>query len=175
MQFRAFTLLVVSLSVLVSGQATDERLHVRDFSPQVRTALGSDRQLVNVPELTKRNDPTIPAGKDKTKLHVWVRLDTRPTTYDDRMGANHEGLNQLMHDTGGRHVDLVIGNESGFKETGLEFTDSSWLSKPNGDGAAVESYFTTYAASPGQALTYKGQLDGRMTLNSIKSKGESQY
>lgn len=115
--------------------------------------------------------PAIPAGGNAARIHVWTRLDTRPTNYDNRHGADHDGLNQLMHDTGGRHVDVVIGNANGHMEVGLMFNDRAWMTKANGDGAAVSAYASPYAATPGEQFTYRGQMDGRATLNSAASRG----
>jgi len=116
--------------------------------------------------------PTLPAGKDATKLHVWTRLDTRPTEYDDRGGASHDGLNQLMKDTGGRHVDVIVGSpSSGFQQYGLKFAGRDWMQKPNGDEAEVEPYNEPYKKTAGEGFKYIGQLDGRSTFNSVKTKG----
>ena len=118
------------------------------------------------------DSPSVPAGKDATKVHVWTRLDTRKTTYDNRAGPNHDGLNQLIKDTGGRHVDVVIGNPTkGFNEYGLKFSDPLWQQKANGDGAAVEVYALPFEPTQGQTFTYQGQLDGRATINTVKAKG----
>ena len=77
-----------------------------------------------------------------------------------------------MKDTGGRHVDVVVGNPTaGFHEYGLKFFDSSWMKKPNGDGAALEPYNVLYTATLGETFQYKGQLDGRSTFSSIETKG----
>jgi hypothetical protein len=100
MKFQTPLLLLASLLSIVSGEADASRSHVRDFSIEVRDAGVHDDEFANI---QKRN-PVIPAGKDATKLHVWTRLDTRTTSYDNRGGANHDGLNQLMKDTGGKHV-----------------------------------------------------------------------
>ena len=99
-------------------------------------------------------------------------MDTRASTYDDRSGASHEGLNQLKKDTGGKHVDVVMGNPSkGFNEYGLMFNDKSWTSRPNGDGARVSAYGWEYKATAGEQLTYIGKLDGPSSLNRVKTKG----
>ena len=118
--------------------------------------------------------PSLPAGADSTKLHVWTRLDTRPTTYEGRSGATHNGLNKLMQDTSGRHVDLVVGSpKSGFNEYGLMFADRTWLKKDNADGAPVSAYTGTYGKTTGETFEYKGKLDGRSTLKSVETKGKS--
>jgi hypothetical protein len=90
MKFQIPLVLFASLLTIVSGEADVSRSHARDFSIELRN--------------DKIPAPAIPSGKDTTKLHVWRRLDTRSTTYDDRHGADHGGLNELMRDTGGKHV-----------------------------------------------------------------------
>ncbi|MCJ1252162.1 hypothetical protein MMC30_009401 [Trapelia coarctata] len=118
--------------------------------------------------------PSIPTGKDATKLHVWTRLDTRESTFDNRNGASHDGLNQLMKDTGGRHVAVIVGNPSaGFHEYGLKFDDESWQTKPNGDGAPMLAYDGEYSAKTGETFTYRGQLDGRSTTSSVHTKAKA--
>lgn len=81
--------------------------------------------------------PSVPQGIDTTnKLQVSLRTDARLITYDDRQGTNHEGLNQLVKDIGGRHRDVIVGKEEIFYQYGLQFfvTDDSWLKVPSGDG-----------------------------------------
>lgn len=81
-----------------------------------------------------------------------------------------------MKDTGGRHKYIVVGNPSkGYWEYGLMFHDTTWQSKPNGDGAAVLSYEVKYSEIKNgkEAFQYMGQVkDGRKTHNSIASLGE---
>ncbi|KAK3386853.1 hypothetical protein B0H63DRAFT_141488 [Podospora didyma] len=170
MRFQAILLPLAGLISYVYSQEADVRLHAREFTPEVPSAARRDPGLLedDVRSLISKRAPTIPAGKDANKLHVWVRLDTRPITYDSRSGATHDGLNQLMKDTGGRHVDVIVGNAKGYNEYGLKFNDKTWQKKANGDGAAVSAYAGPYEATKGEALTYKGQVgDGRRTLNSI--------
>ncbi|KAJ4372648.1 hypothetical protein N0V86_008011 [Didymella sp. IMI 355093] len=147
------------------------RSHPRDFPVHTNIA-------VETSQLQKRALPSVPKGKDATKLHVWIRTDERPSTYDDRSGASHEGLNQLMKDTGGRHKDVIIGNPTkGFWEYGLQFNDKTWLKKPNGDGAAVSSYEGAYIEVEGghEMFEYKGQVkDGRKTLKTIGTVAETE-
>jgi hypothetical protein len=174
MKFQTPLLLLASLFTYVSaevpsaGTALESRSHPRDF-------LGG---LDNTPQdfhLSKRAAPEVPNGKDATKLHVWIRTDERPSTYDDRSGANHEGLNQLMKDTGGRHKDVIVGNSKGYYEYGLMFNDRSWQTKSNGDGAPVSEYAGKYIEVKGgrESFEYKGQVkDGRKTLNSIGTMGK---
>jgi hypothetical protein len=138
---------------------------------------GGDKPKPGPSDGGKSGGPPVPAGKDASKLHVWRRLDTRPTEYDNRSGASHDGLNQLMKDTGGRHVDLVIGNPTkGYREYGLMFQGPDWLTKANGDGAAVEAYGDKYEKETGEKLTYVGQVkDGRRTLDSILKFGKQRH
>ncbi|KAI0181174.1 hypothetical protein GGR52DRAFT_567412 [Hypoxylon sp. FL1284] len=174
MKFQTPLLLLTSLLSYVSANpaettALDARQHPRDFVGDVSNNVARDVLAEEESFLSKRA-PTVPIGKDETKLHVWIRTDNRPTTYDDRSGANHDGLNQLMRDTGGRHKDVVVGNSNGFWEYGLQFSSSDALSKPNGDGAAIEAYAGIYIEVPGgqESFQYRGQVgDGRKTLNSI--------
>ncbi|KID60481.1 hypothetical protein MBR_10355, partial [Metarhizium brunneum ARSEF 3297] len=87
-------------------------------------------------------------------------------------GAKHDGLYQLIKDTGGRHKDVVIGNSNGYYEYGLQFNDPSWQKKPNGDGAAVSDYAGPYVEVKGghELYEYKGEVkDKRKTLNSISN------
>lgn len=160
----------VSAETSGAGDAIHVRSHPRDFPVDTNIAL-------ETLQLPKRALPSVPKGKDATKLHVWIRTDERPSTYDDRSGASHEGLNQLMKDTGGRHKDVVIGNPSkGYYEYGLQFNDKTWLKKPNGDGAAVSSYDGAYVEVKGghEMFEYKGQVkDGRKTLKTIGTVGKS--
>lgn len=158
----------VSAEATVASDALTARVHARDFDVEANNALESA-------EIFKRAAPSVPKGKDATKLHVWIRTDERPITYDSRSGATHEGLNQLMKDTGGRHKDVVVGNSKGFYEYGLMFDDPSWQKKANGDGAPVSEYAGAYVEVKGgkEAFEYKGQVkDGRKTLKSIGLVGK---
>ncbi|KAJ5429704.1 hypothetical protein N7491_006720 [Penicillium cf. griseofulvum] len=125
MKFQIPLLLLANAFAYVSAEAAgastalDVRSHARDFVTRASNALPDL-------DLSKRAAPPVPVGKDATRLHVWIRTDERPSTYDDRSGAKHEGLNQLMKDTGGRHKDVVIGNSKGYYEYGLQFNDPSW-------------------------------------------------
>ncbi|KAE8336065.1 hypothetical protein BDV24DRAFT_142538 [Aspergillus arachidicola] len=151
-----------------AGTALDVRSHARDF---VTRASDSLPDL----DLSKRAAPPVPTDGDATRLHVWIRTDQRPSTYDDRSGARHDGLNQLMKDTGGRHKDVVIGNSKGYYEYGLQFNDPSWQKKPSGDGAAVSAYAGEYVEVKGgqEKYEYKGVVkDKRKTLNSISNTGK---
>lgn len=151
-----------------AGTALDVRSHARDFGTRASNALPDL-------DLSKRAASPVPAGKDATRLHVWIRTCGRPSTYDDRSGAKHDGLNQLMKDTGGRHKDVVIGNSIGYYEYGLQFNDPSWQKKPNGDGAAVSEYAGPYVEVKGrhESYEYKGEVkDKRKTLNSISNTGK---
>ncbi|KAE8310514.1 hypothetical protein BDV41DRAFT_391611 [Aspergillus transmontanensis] len=164
----AFT--YVSAEAAGAGTALDVRSHARDFVTRASNALPDL-------ELFKRAAPPVPAGKDETMLHVWIRTDERPSTYDDRSGAKHDGLNQLMKDTGGRHKDVVIGNSKGYYEYGLQFNDRSWQKKPNGDGAAVSEYAGPYVEVKGghESYEYKGEVrDKRKTLNSISNTARTE-
>lgn len=166
---------IFSTEIPGAGDALQVRSHARDFS--VYSILGQEVSgLSEVSELSKRAVPSVPQGKDATKLHVWIRTDERPSTFDSRSGASHEGLNQLMKDTGGRHKDVVIGNPTkGYYEYGLQFEDRSWLTKPNGDGAAVSSYDGPYTEVKGgqEMFEYQGQVkDGRKSLKTIGTIGK---
>lgn len=176
MKLSAPLLLLASLLSHVSAEAPNDdvvlpvRSHPRDFP------IHEDISL-ETPQLFKRAIPSLPTGSDATKLHIWIRTDKRALTYDNRSGASHEGLNQLMKDTGGRHKDVVIGNPSrGYWQYGLEFQDERALRKPNGDGAAVASYSGAYkeVIRGDEKFEYKGQVrDVRRTLQTIK--GVSKY
>jgi hypothetical protein len=174
MKFQTPLLLLASLFTFVCAEtagastALDARSHPRDFSGEVNSAL-EDLHL------TKRGAPQVPKGKDANKLHVWIRTDERPITYDDRSGATHEGLNQLMKDTGGRHKDVIVGNSKSHFEYGLMFDNKDWQKKPNGDGAKVSEYAGDYVEVKGghESYEYKGQVkDGRKTLKSIANIGK---
>jgi hypothetical protein len=120
--------------------------------------------------------PSVPQGIHATyKLHVWLRTDARLITYDDRQGAKHEGLNQLVKDIGGRHRDVVIGNGENLYQYGLQYclVDYRWLEVPNGDGILVDGYGEEYEYGKGQVLQYIGHVkDGRRTLESIARIGK---
>ncbi|GAB1201076.1 hypothetical protein APSETT444_010463 [Aspergillus pseudonomiae] len=153
-----------------AGTALDVRSHARDFGTRASNALPDL-------DLSKRAAPPVPASKDATRLHVWIRTDGRPSTYDDRSGAKHDGLNQLMKDTGGRHKDVVIGNSKGYYGYGLQFNDPSWQKKPNGDGAAVSEYAGPYVEVKGghESYEYKGEVrDKKKTLNSISNTARTE-
>ncbi|OTB04209.1 hypothetical protein M426DRAFT_262431 [Hypoxylon sp. CI-4A] len=182
MKFQTPLLLLTSLISYVSANAgatvaLDARQHPRDFITDVSNNVVREIPAEEESHLSKRT-PTLPGGKDATKLHVWVRTDNRPITYDDRSGARHDGLNQLMKDTGGRHKDVVIGNDDGgFWEYGLQFENSDWQTKPNGDGAPVDLYAGDYEEVPNgqESYQYRGQVgDGRKTLNSIKTIAQNE-
>jgi hypothetical protein len=174
MKFSTPFLLLASLVTFISaesataGTAVEARVHARDFVGEVTDSLDNF-------QLSKRAKPTIPKGGDDKKLHIWIRTDTRPSTYKDRTGATYEGLNQLLKDTGGKHKDLVVGNSKGFYEYGLQFADNGWKSKSNGDGANVDDYSGEYVEVDGGGSTYEyqGQVkDGRKTLSSIMKLGK---
>ncbi|KAJ5185413.1 hypothetical protein N7472_010253 [Penicillium cf. griseofulvum] len=176
MKFQIPLLLLANAFAYVSAEAAgastalDVRSHARDFVTRASNALPDL-------DLSKRAAPPVPVGKDATRLHVWIRTDERPSTYDDRSGAKHEGLNQLMKDTGGRHKDVVIGNSKGYYEYGLQFNDPSWQKKPNGDGAAVSDYAGPYVEVKDgrESYEYKGQVrDKRKTLNSISNTARTE-
>ncbi|KXX77835.1 hypothetical protein MMYC01_206976 [Madurella mycetomatis] len=165
------SLLFILLTSLVSS-VCGELSSVRSNLKPVAHAYPRATERGNGVHLSKRAGPTLPEGEDDSKLHVWLRLDTRPSTYDNRKGAEHDGLNQLMKDTGGRHVDVVVGNSKGYKEYGLQFKDKEWQTKPNGDGAEIMAYSDNYQRVTGERFTYQGQVrDGRKTLNSISTVG----
>ena len=105
---------------------------------------------------------------------MWLRTDARLITYDDRRGANHDGLNQLVEDIGGRHRDVIVGNGKNLYQYGLEFrpADYRWLEVPNGDGVLVDGYGEEYKSGKGQVLKYIGQVkDGTRTRKSIARIG----
>ena len=113
--------------------------------------------------------PVLPPSA-KPGIHVWRRLDTRPTTYV-KQGVNFDGLNKLCRDLGGQHVDVVLGDgHNSFTEIGLAL-DKGWHNKNNGDGAGVSAYEDTYKPIAGEQFQYVGRLDGRSTINSVKAKG----
>ncbi|QLI71168.1 uncharacterized protein G6M90_00g066750 [Metarhizium brunneum] len=139
------------------------------FSSLYKTISPNFKSNLSQNEVPNFSAPPVPAGKDATRLHVWIK---RPSTYDDRSGAKHDGLYQLIKDTGGRHKDVVIGNSNGYYEYGLQFNDPSWQKKPNGDGAAVSDYAGPYVEVKGghELYEYKGEVkDKRKTLNSISN------
>ena len=51
--------------------------------------------------------PTLPSGVDPHGQHMFVRLNTIPKAYPAIGKVDHSGLNKLMFDLGGQHVDLV--------------------------------------------------------------------
>ena len=168
MKFQVLFLLATSLASYACGESVDARSHARDFDLDDIEIVTRD---IPFHEFQKR-DPTLPTGKDATKLHAWIRLDTRTTSFDDRSGANHDGLNQLIKDTGGRHVDVVVGKPGEYNAYGLMMTSgAAWQKKPNGDGVPVVAYGGPYDAAPGEQFTYAGQIDQRKTLKSIKATG----
>jgi hypothetical protein len=100
MKFQTPLLLLAALVSLVSGEEAS-RSHVRDFSLEARDAGIQD----GYSHVQKRN-PVLPPGKDATKLHVWVRLDTAPMIYRSSGDVAHDGLNTIMKDMGGKHVSV---------------------------------------------------------------------
>ncbi|RAL60351.1 hypothetical protein DID88_000127 [Monilinia fructigena] len=159
-------LLLASFLAFVSSEADASHSHARDFSIEVRDIRVFSDGFAGV---QKRN-PVILSGKGAAKLHVWTRLNTRTASYENGGGSNHEGLNQLMKDTGGKHVDVIVDNTKEYKQYGLEFNDESWQSQLNGDGAKVLDYAERYESAAGEFLTYKGQIgDGRKKLHSIET------
>ncbi|KAK6849980.1 hypothetical protein PG995_013813 [Apiospora arundinis] len=180
MRFQTPLLVAIAglLSIASAEPSVETREHHRDFSvvrsinearvaePSWSAAAKEERDVFA--NILARN-PVIPSGKNDKEQHVWTRLDSRPSTYDDRGGAKHDGLNQLMHDTGGRHVDLVIGNpHDGFHEYGLQFLNGDWQGKPNGDGAHVDVYTGAYvevkdkSGKVVETLTWEGHIGGRV-------------
>ncbi|KAI1462038.1 hypothetical protein F4805DRAFT_453269 [Annulohypoxylon moriforme] len=172
MRFQTPLLLIASLITFVSGEVADVRTHPRDLSVERDTPL--DPSAEEEYHLFKR-DPVIPKGKDASKLHAWLRTDQETTDYDNRHGISHEGLNQMMKDIGGKHVDVVVGNAHGFQQIGLEFDDPQWIKKyPNGDGAPVAKYSEKYVTMPKETFVYQGQIDGRKTINSMGNIAEQE-
>ncbi|KAI2468944.1 hypothetical protein F4781DRAFT_396449 [Annulohypoxylon bovei var. microspora] len=170
MRFQTPLLLIASLITFVSGEAAGTRSHPRDLS--VENIVDGD--IMGHSQRVKRN-PVLPPGKDDTKLHVWVRTDKETVTYDSSRGVNHEGLNQMMKDIGGNHVDVVIGNSHGYHEVGLQFANKDWIKKhPNGDGAEIADYWENYITMPQETFEYRGQIDGRKTIASIQAAAKKE-
>ncbi|KAI1209931.1 uncharacterized protein F4807DRAFT_78661 [Annulohypoxylon truncatum] len=164
MRFQTPLVLIASLITFVSGEAAGVRSHARDLSIERDTP---DLSIEEESHLLKRN-PVLPKGKDDTKLHAWIRTDKETVEYDNRHGISHEGLNQMMKDIGGNHVDVVVGNSKGYYQAGLEFSSKDWIKQhPNGDGAAISEYWEPYVTMPQESFQYQGQIDGRKTLNSV--------
>ncbi|GAB1310927.1 hypothetical protein MFIFM68171_01137 [Madurella fahalii] len=123
------------------------------------------------PSSSKNIGPEIPEGKDKTKLHVWVRVEPLGELYDNRHGIDHQGMNNLMIQIGGKHCDVVVGNPSqGFRQLGLLIDEADWMKKkPNGDGATVKVENSAYKKVPDETIQYKGQAAKKVsTLNKAK-------
>lgn len=155
----------VSKHPAVAQRSDDE---VDELASLFDLAVRTTPQAATAPATDK---PLVPSGKDVKKFHVWQRLDTITKTYIGKEGASMDELNKLMKDTGGQHVDLVVGNPDKFQAIGLKFKDKSWLKMNNGDGAPVVVYTETYEEIPGQKLKYLGQVASRMTIGKAESKG----
>ncbi|KAI1261158.1 hypothetical protein F5Y18DRAFT_440696 [Xylariaceae sp. FL1019] len=174
---------VILLTALFSYVSADtlglkppnNRYHARDFA-DVDSSITTPNQLLDEQQGHHKRVPKLPENRDETKLHVWLRTDTASKNYQ-RKGVNYDGLNQLIHDTGGRHKDVVVGNPTaGYYQYGLQFSDDTWKTLQNADGANIEAYWGPYYEirdKKGKLLetfVYRGQVgDGRRTLNSIGS------
>lgn len=121
----------------------------------------------------RTNTFPVPAGKDGTKLQVWLRLDTTPHEWLDRDGVTYANLNHVLKLMGGKHKDVIIATATTQTEMGLMWGDSSWKTHDDADGTPIEAYHEDYQHISGERLTYIGQItSSRINLGRIEAKRE---
>ncbi|MCJ1430653.1 hypothetical protein MMC27_000003 [Xylographa pallens] len=106
--------------------------------------------------------PLLPAGLDSSEYHIFSRLNTIPKAYPPFGSVDHAGLNKLMADLGGQHVDVVYGNPSqGYHECGLILVDMAWTkTHSNADGYPVVAQCRELYPGEMDEYTYVGQYSG---------------
>ncbi|MCJ1281798.1 hypothetical protein MMC26_001121 [Xylographa opegraphella] len=106
--------------------------------------------------------PHLPAGLDSSAYHMFLRLNTIPKAYPPFGSVDHAGLNELMADLGGQHVDVVYGNPwTGFNECGLVLVDMAWTkTHSNADGYPVMAQCSRLYLRGRDEYTYVGQYSG---------------
>ncbi|MCJ1413702.1 hypothetical protein MMC32_000026 [Xylographa parallela] len=106
--------------------------------------------------------PLLPAGLDSREYHMFSRLDTIPKAYPPVGSIDHAGLNKLMADLGGQHVDVVYGNPAqGYRECGLILVDMAWTeTHSNADGYPVVAQCRRLYPGEMDKYTYIGQYAG---------------
>jgi len=104
MRFQSPLFVLAALITYVAGESVS-RSHVRNFNPEAQNLRREAGIQGSYSHVQKRN-PVIPEGKPENRLHIWIRLNTEPLEMNVE-GVSHEGFNQLIKDTGGRHVCLT--------------------------------------------------------------------
>ena len=106
--------------------------------------------------------PQLPSGVDPNGLHLFTRLNTVPKAYPPFGSVNHAGLNKLMADLGGQHVDVIHGNpDKGYIECGLTLVDMAWTkTHSNADGYPVYARCVPVVHGERDLYTYMGEYEG---------------
>ncbi|MCJ1326006.1 hypothetical protein MMC10_002669 [Thelotrema lepadinum] len=130
---------------------------------------GSDDSYVTLPTSPGSRGPYIPKSLDPSKSHMFTRLNTIPKAYSPSDKVNHAGLNKLMADLGGQHVDAVFGNlEGGYKECGMALVDMEWTTThSNADGYPVFANCHPLHSGPNDEFTYVGSYGGEATVEEL--------
>ncbi|MCJ1293580.1 hypothetical protein MMC34_005135 [Xylographa carneopallida] len=104
----------------------------------------------------------LPVGLDSSAPHVFFRLNTIPKAYPPFGSVDHAGLNKLMADLSGQHVDVVYGNPStDYRECGLILVDMAWTkTHSNADGYPVVAQCRELYHGERDEYTYLGQYSG---------------
>ncbi|MCJ1405533.1 hypothetical protein MMC11_008761 [Xylographa trunciseda] len=134
-------------------------LEIRDLDEEYVTLMMNGNGLSSS---SRAGGPHLPAGLDSSGNHMFFRLNTIPKTYPPFGSVDHAGLNKLMADLGGQHVDVVYGNPSkGYHECGLILVDMAWTkTHSNADGYPVTAQCRELFLGEMDEYTYIGQYSG---------------
>ena len=150
---------------LLYGREADEYdgidLDIRDFDEEYVTLVAQGSSPLGG---SGGWAPRLPVGADPSGHHLFIRLDTVPKAYPPFGGSvDHAGLNKLMADMGGQHVDVVYGSPSkGYRECGLALVDMAWTrTHSNADGYPVDARCRQLLVGGRDEYAYVGQYDGR--------------
>jgi hypothetical protein len=106
--------------------------------------------------------PQLPIGANPQGFHLFIRLNTIPKAYPPFGIINHAGLNKLMADLGGQHVDVVYGSPlNGYSECGLALIDAKWTTThSDADGYPVKAVCRPLIPGERDAYSYVGEYGG---------------
>ena len=143
-------------------------LEIRDLDEEYVTLIvnGNGRS-----SSSRAGGPHLPAGLDSSEDHMFFRLNAIPKAYPPVGSVDHAGLNKLLTDLAGQHIDVVYGDPSkGYRECGLILVDMAWTkTHPNADGYPVVAQCRELLLGEKDKYTYVGQYSGGSVENLCKS------
>ena len=121
-----------------------------------------DEEYVSLSSRSEDGGPLLPRDADPIGFHIFTRLNTIPKAYPPFGNVDHAGLNKLMADLGGQHVDVVYYKpSSGFHECGLFLKDMLWTrTHSNADNYPVIPMCRELQRGERDLYTYVGQYGG---------------